>query len=101
VHEVGARVLLILLPAIGAPIEHELGGADVSNRHRQRGRWGELKEIADASGSGGVFIAEDPSKMGEFFLQAQRVGHGLRHRDRIPRVSHIATRTGPESCAAR
>jgi hypothetical protein len=30
----------------------------------------ELKVIADASGSGGVFIAEDPTKMGEIFLQA-------------------------------
>jgi hypothetical protein len=30
----------------------------------------ELKTIADASGDGGVFIAEDPSTMGEIFLQA-------------------------------
>lgn len=30
----------------------------------------ELKVIADASGSGGVFIAEDPTKMGEILLQA-------------------------------
>lgn len=30
----------------------------------------ELKAIADASGDGGVFIAEDPTKMGEIFLQA-------------------------------
>jgi hypothetical protein len=30
----------------------------------------ELKQIADASGDGGVFIAEDPTRMGEIFLQA-------------------------------
>ena len=31
---------------------------------------GELKEIADTSGYGGVFIAEDPTTMSEIFLQA-------------------------------